>query len=300
MERDLDRENRILRDKVRALRRENRFLKHLEGHGADTLLGMLQRRGMRIFRMNPTDGLLLSPSAPESIQEEFYERLHHYSFRLFLRDLIKHKEDVKVSDLTRYCTAEVASEYLRFLIEAAAVYEFAPGRFRATEEVKNFGGTLEWYVHRILQSEFSTPALYGVRFKGGEASGDYDLLADYEGMLIYFEVKSSPPRGIEAYQISAFLDRVKELIPHASIFFDDTELRMKDKLVPFFEEELRHRAERQGKEPPKTVRMQDEIFAFGRDLYLMNSRKSVSGNLRFCLRQVLQSRKERESLGSGQ
>ncbi len=293
MERDLDRENRVLKDKVRALRRENRFLKRLKEHDIATLLGMLQRRGMKIFRMNPTDDLLLSPSAPESMQDEFYERLHRYSFRLFLRDLIKHKEDVGVPDLTRYCTAEVASEYLYFLIEAGAAEEFAPDRFRATERVKSFGGTLEWYVHRIFQVEFSTPALYGVRFKGGEAGGDYDLLADLEGKLIYLEVKSSPPRGIETHQISAFLDRVEELIPHAAIFFDDTELRMKDKLVPFFEEELKHRAERQGKEPPETVRLKDEIFIFGKDLYLMNSRKSVAENLSFCLKYVFRSWKER-------
>jgi len=289
MERDLERENRVLKDKIRALRRENRFLKKLRGHEVDSLLRMLKQRGMEIFRMNPTDDLLPPPSAPQVIQDEFYERLHHYSFRLFLRDLIKHQEDASLQDLTRYCTAEVAVAYLHFLMDAGAVEEYRPARFRTVENVKSFGPTLEWYVHRILRDKFAAPALYGVRFKGTQKSGDYDVLADLDGRLIYLEAKSSPPRGIEANQVSAFLDRVEELIPGAAIFFDDTELRMKDKLLPFFEKALRQRSERRGEKSPKTARLVDEIFVFGKDLYLMNSRKSVTENLSICLRHLFQT-----------
>lgn len=295
MDHDLKRENRVLNDKVRALLRENRLLKGIKGHDVDSLMGMLYRRGMKIFRMNDSDDLLLAPSVPESIRDEFIDRLHHYSFRLFLMDLIRYKNEARVSDLVRYCSPEAASEYLGFLIEAGAVEEFEPGRFRATQPVRSFGGTLEWYVYRLFRDEFAVPALYGVRFKGTEKSGDYDILADVEGMLLYMEVKSSPPRGIEAHQVSAFLDRVEELIPHAAIFFDDTQLRMKDKLVPIFEEELRLRAERRGSDPPETIRLMDEIFLFGRRLYLMNSKKSVAGNLRLCLRHLFKDRKRNVS-----
>lgn len=290
MERDLERENRVLKDKIRALRRENRFLKSLKGHDVDSLLGMLRRRGMHIFRMNPVDDFLLPPSAQEPVHDEFFERLHRYSFRLFLRDLIKHRNDAGVQDLIRYCTPEVVSEYLHFLIESGAVEEYKPERFRTAQPVRSFGGTLEWYVCRILQEAYAAPALFGVRFKGTKRSGDYDILADVEGMLLYMEVKSSPPRGIEAHQVSAFLDRVDELIPHAAIFFDDTQLRMKDKLVPIFEEDLARRAKSQDMDPPETIRLMDEIFLFGGTLYLMNSRKSVAENLCLCLRHLLRYR----------
>lgn len=296
MERDLEKENRVLKDKIRALRRENRFLRELKGHDADPLLSMLRHRGMRIFRMNPTNDLLLPPSASKAIEDEFSERLHHYSFRLFLRDLIKHKNDVGISDLTRYCTAEVAAAYLDFLLEAGAAEEYKPGRFRAAQPVKSFGGTLEWYVHRVFRDEFDAPGLYGVRFKGTRMSGDYDVLAEMEGRLLYVEAKSSPPRGIESYQVSAFLDRVSELMPHAAIFFDDTELRMKDKLVPIFEEELKRRAQGEGREPPHTVRLINEIFVFGEGLYLMNSRKSVVENFTFCLRHLFRVWKEKRAI----
>ena len=293
MKRDLEKGNRVLKDKIRALRRENRTLRKLKSHDVDRLLGMFRRRGMQIFRMNPEDDLLLPPGSSNYFQDEFYERLHHYSFRLFLRDLIKHKDDARISHLIRYCTDEVASSYLHFLIEAGAVEMFGPGRFRVTQPVKSFGGILEWFVHRLFRDEFAAPGLYGVRFKGTEKSGDYDLLADLEGWLVYIEVKSSPPRGIELHQVASFLDRVEELIPHGAIFFNDTELRMKDKRVPFFEEELARRARKKEMEIPKTDRLVDEIFVFGESLYLMNSRKSVSGNLRFCLRHFLDACKEK-------
>jgi hypothetical protein len=290
MERDLERENRMLKEKIRLLRREERFLKKLRGYDVDSLLAMLKHRHMTIFRMNPEGDLLLPPSAPGWIQDEYYSRLHHYSFRLFLRDLIKHKKDAGIHDLTRYCSPEVAAEHLRFLIEAGAVEELSPDKFCLVQPVRSFGGTLEWYICRVLKETFSSPSLYGVHFKGTRKSGDYDVLADLEGMLIYLEVKSSPPRGIEANQISAFLDRVDELIPHGAVFLNDTELRMKDKLVPIFEEELAERARRRGEAPPETVRLINEIFVFGESLYLMNSRKRIVDNLSVCLRRMIRSR----------
>ncbi len=286
MTRDVEQENRSLREKVRTLQREIRHLRRLREEEADSLLALLRRRGLEIYRMNPTDELLLPPDAPAVLQQEYYERLHRYSFRLFLRDLIKHREAVGLSQLTRYCSAEVAAQYLHFLCEAGAAEQIAAARYRVVRTVRSFGATLEWYVHRMLRQEFATPALYGVRFKGSGQSGDFDVLADVEGRLVYLEVKSSPPRGIEAHQIRAFLDRVAGLIPRAAIFFNDTELRMKDKLVPLFEEALQQRAEH-GSAAPLGERLWGEVFRFGGDIYLMNSRKRVSENLRRCLRQIL-------------
>jgi hypothetical protein len=286
MTRDLEQENRVLREKVRTLQRENRHLRRLGEEQVDSLVALLRRRGLQVYRMNPTDELLLPPSAPAALQQEYYERLHRYSFRLFLRDLIKHQEEIGLSQLTRYCSAEVAAGYLRFLCEAGAAEATAYAHYRVVRTVRSFGGTLEWYVHRMLREEFAAPALYGVRFKGSGQTGDFDVLADFEGSLLYLEVKSSPPRGIEAHQVGAFLERAAGLIPRAAIFFNDTELRMKDKLVPLFEEALRQRVGPR-ETAPSAERLCGEIFRFGPDLYLMNSRKRVSENLGICLRQIL-------------
>ncbi len=64
------------------------------------------------------------------------------------------------------------------------------------------------------------------------------MVALLEGWLVYMEVKSSPPKNIEGDEVHAFLARLKDLLPHLALFFVDTELRLKDKIVPFFETEL--------------------------------------------------------------
>ena len=72
-----------------------------------------------------------------------------------------------------------------------------------------------------------------------QAGGDYDVLSWVERNLLYLEVKSSPPKHIEGIEIGAFLDRIEALMPNFAILLVDTELRMKDKLVPLFEERAR-------------------------------------------------------------
>ena len=93
----------------------------------------------------------------------------------------------------------------------------------------------------IFRREFAAEAAWGVKFKRPRVGGDYDVIAKIDGSILYMEVKSSPPKQIYNSEIAAFLDRTSDLSPEISVFFMDTELRMKDKIVPMFEEELRKR-----------------------------------------------------------
>lgn len=89
------------------------------------------------------------------------------------------------------------------------------------------------------------------------------------------EIKSSPPKQIYHREISAFLDRADDLSPKISIFFVDTELRMKDKIVPMFETELQNRYK-------KTVpvrRLVKELFHINRNIYIINSKGGISSNI---------------------
>ncbi|NIT99503.1 MAG: hypothetical protein GWN01_00720, partial [Nitrosopumilaceae archaeon] len=70
------------------------------------------------------------------------------------------------------------------------------------------------------------------------AGGDFDVLASWLGKLLYIESKSAPPKGIHNPEISAFLERVQNTKPDLAIFINDTHLRVKDKIVLMFEEEL--------------------------------------------------------------
>jgi hypothetical protein len=70
-------------------------------------------------------------------------------------------------------------------------------------------------------------------------------------------------------------------MPEVSVFFMDTELRMKDKIVPLFEEELarRHAAS------TRIIRMERELFEIREDasksakLFIINANDSIMVNI---------------------
>jgi hypothetical protein len=89
------------------------------------------------------------------------------------------------------------------------------------------------------------------------------------------EIKSSPPKQVYAKEVAAYLDRVSDLNPKISIFFMDTELRMKDKIVPMFEDELLLKYPN----PPEVRRMEKELFSIENKIFIMNAAGSIRGNI---------------------
>jgi hypothetical protein len=139
------------------------------------------------------------------------------------------------------------------------------------------------------------PALFNARLRLTLHGGDYDVISTVAGHLAYVEVKSSPPRGVELPAVSAFLNRMEDLGPEVAVFLVDTELRMRDKIVPLFAEALRQMG-RSSREWPIT-RLMNEIFHIRHTIYLINSSKGIYSNLRVCLRAFL--RKEKGSGTAG-
>jgi hypothetical protein len=253
-----------LRKEVRRLRRSLNLLTP----GLDVLL---KRRGFRIFKKEPAEFLLLP--APELV-DEYYTMLGKYSFRLFLRDVIKHQDFFTLEDVTRYATSGVTAEYIKYLTRAGLAGTKGNGYVLA-RHVRSFGETLEWYVSQVLEREFGTEAVWGVKFRRPDVGGDYDVIAKFDGSILYAEVKSSPPRQIYENEIAAFLDRVLDLSPEIAIFLMDTELRMKDKIVPMFEGELKRRsAGRTG-----VRRIEKELFQAGDRIFIINSKDSIVHNI---------------------
>jgi hypothetical protein len=105
--------------------------------------------------------------------------------------------------------------------------------------------------------------------------GDYDLIAKVDGAILYMEIKSSPPKQIYQNEISAFFDRVSDLSPEISIFFVDTELRMKDKIVLMFDEELKKRHVN----PPNVIRIEKELFQILDRTFIINAKDSITANI---------------------
>jgi hypothetical protein len=188
----------------------------------------------------------------------------------------------------------VAQEYTGFLETVSTVKHLTGGRYSLNRPgITSFGPTLEWFVAQIFEREFACPAMFGVDFKETDVGGDYDVLTFWEGRLIYVEVKSSPPKSIEDQEITAFFARLHDLIPDVALFFNDTYLRMKDKVVEIFEREIRKLPDDVAfSEGPEKI--EDEIYHVGHRIYILNSKRDIVNNFRVCLRDHL-----RKSIGFG-
>lgn len=253
----------------------------------ERILEMLLRRGFGIATTSPPKTLLIPARISSKRKGEFYEMLKSYSFRLVLRDIIKHQTMFRPADLTRFCSLEKVKEYLSFLLSADIIRKKDKGYKLTHGPVSSFGDTLEWFVAQIFEKEFVADVLWGIRFKNSSSGGDYDVIASMERNLIYVEVKSSPPKHIELGEVTAFINRIGDLLPDMAIFLVDTELRMKDKIVPLFEEELRTRSIRK---KFSVERMTDELFQIEDQVFIINSRRGIIENLRACFRRFLRGK----------
>lgn len=259
-------------EEIHALRSEVKRLKKTLSELTPSLEALLKRRGFRIYKKEPSEDLVLPA---KRFLDDFYGMLKKYSFRLFIRDVIKHQEYFMKEQVTRYATSGVTEAYVDFLLSVKVVEPTGDGFRLVKRPIKSFGKTLEWFLCEIFRREFTAEAAWGVKFKRPRVGGDYDVIAKIDGSILYMEVKSSPPKQIYNSEIAAFLDRTFDLSPEISAFFMDTELRMKDKIVPMFEEELKKRFPA----PPPVARVEKELFQIWNKTFIINSKDSVSGNI---------------------
>jgi hypothetical protein len=279
-----------LRSAILALEKEVQdFRDEILKEKEQRVLGTLVRRGLRCYPREKERGVLL-PTA-KRFRADFYSHLKKYSFRLFLRDVIKNKDSFSLADLLRYCSLKSAQEYLRFLVCAGVVLPTRQSRFMLKDtSISSFGETLEWFVCQVLETEFYLPSLWGFRVKDNRGGGDFDVVALMEGSLVYVETKSSPPKHIEQRDIQAFFDRLEVLAPDLSIYLEDTQLRMKDKIAIMFKKELRRRFGSSWRKRYLLNRLRREIFGIQDRLFITNSDPDLIANLDFCLGRYLRSR----------
>ncbi len=261
---------------------------------------LLRQRGLPILSQGERSSVLLPPDSSSAHEEKFYEHMRRYSFRLFLRELIQSPRGKDPSVLGRYCSSRTVRAYLKMLAQMRVVEIGESYSFRLIrDKIISFGPTLEWYVSKVLEREFMAPALFNVRLDNTRFGGDYDIIAILAGRLICIEVKSSPPRGVALSAVMAFLSRLMDLQPHMAVFVVDTELRMRDKIVPLFSEALAQLGEKQENWP--VVRLSGEVFQICHGIYLINSRKGIYSNLRQCFRDFIrfEMRSRLPALGEG-
>jgi hypothetical protein len=259
-------------DDTKSLHEEIKRLRRSLSKLTPSLETLLRLRGFRIYKKEPSEDLLLPDSR---FTGSFYEMMKKYSFRLFLRDVIKHQNFFRLEDVTRFATSAVTEDYLEYITGMGLVQNESDGFKLAHTQIKSFGETLEWFISEIFKKEFATEAIWGTRFKRPGVGGDYDLISKVDGIILYMEIKSSPPKQIYQNEVSAFFDRVNDLSPEISIFFVDTELRMRDKIVLMFEEELKKRHT----DPPEVTRMEKELFQISGKIFIINAKDSIAANI---------------------
>lgn len=282
------REIQSLRKKVRSLTKEIDSIKAASTEDPSPVEKILKMRGIKVFRKNPTDRLFFPRDLPLSYKTRFYEMMKKYSFRLVLRDMIKFQDGFRIQDLTRYCSSRVVQGYCDLLCETGMIVKDGRGRYRTrVSPLYSFGPTLEWFIAGVFQREFASPAIYGVSVKNTPSGGDYDVMASWNQRLVYVEVKSSPPKGVERNEISTFFSRTEDILPEVAFLFNDTQLRMKDKLVVMFEEELERRYGRESKTLYPVERLIEELFHVQNRVFIVNSKKDVVGNFQYCLKHYL-------------
>jgi hypothetical protein len=280
----LERQIASLNERIEALESKVEYLSSYAKHPVEELLW---QQGFPVMSHGGRAQLLFPPNIASSSLSSFYRLMKRYSFRLFTRALIQVPEADNPGPLTRYCSVRTARSYLGSLAEMGILALDNRG-YRLGRKVPSFGPTLEWYVCEILRREFLAPALFNLKLKNTKSGGDYDVISLVAGHPVYIEVKSSPPRGVEHQAVEAFLGRLRDLEPPIAILFVDTELRMRDKLVPLLAEGL----ECEGKTGPDWAvsRLVNEIFHVRHSIYVMNSRKGIYSNLRTCFRDFLKGK----------
>ncbi|MBI5380105.1 MAG: hypothetical protein HZA23_08160 [Nitrospirae bacterium] len=273
-----------LRQEIRRLRGEVRRLKRRLKETATPVAPLLRRRGFALHQGKRRLEEEAVRRFTEAHADALYPRMARYSFRLIFRDVIRCQRGFGLSDLTRFCAPRVAESHLRFLIGLGAVGERPDGRrgkgggakrYRLLlHPVRSFGGLLEWFLAEALRREFAVSALWGVKVRGLPHGGDLDVVANLEGRLVYLEAKSSPPKQIDLPQVQAFLQRLRDLRPDLALFVIDTELRMRDKIIPLMEEGLRSLGQE-----GTLQRLEGEVFHRAHRLYVVGSKGSLLGNL---------------------
>jgi len=257
----------------------------------DVLKQILKMRGFYYLSSNPIERLIFYPTTDDIIQSRFYELLKKYSFRIFLRDLIKMKDDFCRENLKHYCSSKTIERYLKFLLRYNVISLRERGHFQLNNlNIRSFGDTFEWFIAQIFQREFSLPAFWGIRMKETEGGGDYDVMTFPEGSFIYVETKSSPPKHIELTEICAFLNRVNDLNPQMAVFVEDTMLRMKDKIVVMFQEALKNMYGKRAEKYFPVHNFKRELYRIKDSLFIINSRPNLVTNLGLCISHFLKSK----------
>ncbi len=87
-----------------------------------------------------------------------------------------------------------------------------------------FTKTIELLIAYLCVNELKAhSASFGVKIKEAPNGGDFDCIANFQNLLVHFEVKSGNQNNIKTQDLSNFLERHNFLAPYFSVLFLDYE-----------------------------------------------------------------------------
>lgn len=238
----------------------------------------LRQRGLTVCQAEPFEKTIHNHIKTVAQREAFNRHFTSYSYRIFIRDLIAIRTPIRHDSFGLFIEKESIDTYLEVSERFSLLKKRGDGEYAfSLEGVTDIGDTFEYFVAETLKN-MDYDAAWGIKFEGIPSGGDFDVIGLAAGKLFYIEAKTSPPKHVEAGEISNFLERFVSLRPDLGILLNDTHLRMKDKLVPLVEEEIERRT---GKKV-RMERLDREIFSLMGRIFVANTKRDIGINLRIC------------------
>lgn len=257
----------------------------------------LVNRGYTITSVNQGQRLAFRLEVLESdLVDELYINFRHYSLRKLMKQIMNSKGLSCTVDMLRGTAGSSLEKYLGILSQLGFIARNdTEVKYQGTTD--NLGGTLEWYVARLISHKLHGSADWGIHLTGlpSEANGgDYDVLAILGAALIYIETKSKKHTDISDAELRYFLQRSVELAPELAILLVDTEKPLEDLLWRITEIMLPPIRVSSGLDPqwrpqiPFISPQSDlgfESVNYGfRRIYVINSKQGILEQISRCLR----------------
>lgn len=222
---------------------------------------------------------------PREFTSHYLDRFGKASFRKMIRRLLRDGRQFVETEELRKIAGGSTVDYLTYL-ERTLLIEQEGNQVRLTREICDIGASLEHYVAMLCERELRGAAEWGVLLENlPRSGGDYDVLAWLEPSLVYVECKSARPSNIGESELREFLQRSFELAPDLAILLIDTDTDLtsfvNDKINPIIREEFG--IEEEGFMSVKEHGDYPRVFFGAFRIYVINSKKSILGQLRRCL-----------------
>lgn len=258
------------------------ILSYIDPHFEEKLIErLLKKKGFNII--GKKERKIIVPENMEYL-EDYLEHLKSYYMRRIISDIVKLKvvEEKDLNKLKDRWGEEAVHKYLNLLVKFKIVEQRDKKYIFKHPHIDNFGDTLEWFVSKMLEKEFSIPSVNGVKIKGISGGGDFDIFFLIFGNLSYMETKSSPPNNVSVEELENFVNRIDAIKPLVSVMFIDTTLNIERNIINNMRFLIR-RIKRQF----NPIKLNTGFYRVSYGIYVFNAKRSIESSFHIMLKDLL-------------